>query len=353
MPALATLTEFIESAGYRLHSFDMGRRIIELPRETLLKFEHTEEPYPLPLQQQAWMGSLLLRDNIRMADPLVWFIRLPLDEQGKLVLSARDEFLHRLLESLGNNLDPGQASGKLQAALEDNPYTYRPKEERLAILHAKATRLLDQAPSRYYNHALEYFSGAIGWEQWSFLGFQGIADLAVRQGDGTNPQQLAAAIPQLPPAPLEALCHCLENEPIADEIAQALATKAELTLTKEEPNLQNLTACLRGISRSHAVELKRRVVWQVLNHDLARRNDVLAAIGGRAWEVLLDDRIRGRYLVCLAENDQGQVFFDNMLSDLLFLPATRSTMLNSLRNENRPARLAKAIGKFFSHLQQT
>ncbi len=323
-----------------------------IPRDVFVKFELTQEVYPQPLQQQAWLGILFSAESSRQTEPSIWFIRFPLDEQAKLMFSARDEFLHRLIESVDVNLKTSDNNEKMQAALQDNPYTFRPKPERMANFHAKATLLLNQPPSRYYEHALDYFSGKLGWEQWSFLAYQGIADIAARWETDENHGILSSAIPQLPPTALEALCHCLENEQISDDISQALIARAEKTLATAAPDPQILTACIRGISNSSSVDLKQRFIVNLLTHNAARRSDVLAAISGRAWEVLLDDQVRDQYLTCLAENDQGQHYFNNILSDLLFLPGTRSAMLSSLRNTNRPASLECAMGDFFKQYRQ-
>lgn len=353
MPAaISTLTEFLEATGSQLGFFDMGRRVKRIPRDSFVKFELTEEAYPLPLQQQAWFGMLIQDQSSQQPEPLIWFIRLPLDEQGKLVLAARDEFLHRLIEALDMNLKTKDRNAKMQTALEGNPYVFRPKAERMAIFHAKVTLLLGQPPSRYYAHARDYFSGVLGWDQWSFLGYQGIADFAARQELDDNHQILASAINRLPPAPLEALCHCLENEIISVDISQALFTKAEQSLAGTEPDPQILTACLRGISLSPVHNLKQQLIRMMLAHDAGKRSDILAAISGRAWEGLFDEQTRDQYLLCLAENDQGQIFFDNILSDLLFLPDTRSAMQSSLRSKNRPARVDVAIGEFFNNIKR-
>ncbi len=352
MTKISTLTEFLEAAGSQLSFYDMGRRVDIIPRDEFVTFELTELAYPYPLQQQAWLGVLLQDQSPHLPEPLIWFIRFPLDEQRKLVLAARDEFLHRLIETVDIKLKPTDMTEKMQAVLQDNPYVFRPKPERMAIIHAKVTLLLEQPPSRYYVHARDYFSGKLGWEQWSFLGYQGIADLAVRWALEENHTILSAAIPQLPPAPLEAICHCLENECISNDISQALISRAGQALTAAAPDPQILSACLRGISSAPAEGLKQRIIHQVLASDVARRSDILAAISGRAWEMLLDERIRDQYLACLAQNDQGQHFFNNILSDLLFVPATRSAMLSSLRNKHRPKSLATAIGEFFKQFQQ-
>jgi hypothetical protein len=350
MNKLSTLNEFLEATGTRLQAFDMGRRVSPISPDQFVQFESTQTPYPLPLQRQAWLGLLLQDIEDQQAEPAIWFIRLPLDEQAKLVFAARDEFLHRLLESMDNNLSRENRE-KMQAALADSPFAFRPKPERMAVFHAKVTVALQQPPSHYYAHSRDYFSGKLGWDQWSFLGYQGIADLAARLATDGNADLLAAAIPELPPSPFEALCHCLENERLPGLLAQALTERVTATLQQEPPDPQLLTAAIRGISQAPAEQLRGDMLKEILCRDIARRSDILAAIAGRAWETLTDETVRGLFLQRLAENDQGQEFFDNLLADLLFLPATHEVMLASLRNPDRSLRLSEAIGRFFSRVR--
>jgi hypothetical protein len=347
MNTIATLTEFIESGGLSLDFSDMGRRISTIPREQFVAFEKTETPYPLPLQQQAWFALTLTDPTQQQIEPMIWFIRFPLDEQGKLLLSARDEFMHCLLESLGSK---PQADG-METALENNPYAFQPKQERLAIFHAQMTRNLNRPASRFYDHAKAYFDGDLGWDQWSFIGYQGIADLAARFDQHGNTQLLAKSIPSLPPSPLEALCHCLENEAISDSIADALAQRGLTNLQQEKPNPQVLSAVARGLSQSRTASIRNDYIGQLLDHPISQRSDLLAAIAGRAWESLEDGSLRHRYLERLADNEVGQDFFNGIMSDLLYLPATRSQMQASLRNPDRSPRLSQVIGTFFSQIR--
>ncbi|MEW8585147.1 MAG: DUF3549 family protein, partial [Candidatus Thiodiazotropha sp.] len=96
MKSISTLTEFIESGGLSVDIADMGRRIGAIPRETFIQFEQTETAYPFPLQQKAWFALTLADPKQRQIDPMIWFIRFPLDEQAKLMLAARDEMMHLL-----------------------------------------------------------------------------------------------------------------------------------------------------------------------------------------------------------------------------------------------------------------
>jgi len=343
MSKIPTITQFLESNSTRLRLFDMGRRVVKIPRDQFLKFEHCEINYPLPLQQKAWFG-ILFQDQDR--EPFIWFLHLPLDELGRLVPAARDDFLHQLLERISNNLEAEKEGQPLESALKDNPYCFKPKDERLAIFHAKASLALKQQPSKYYAHARQYFSGDLGWDQWSFVGYQGIADIAVRLNEDNN-QQLSQAIPQLPTSPLEALCHCLENEEITLDITRALLDRVNKTLAEERPDPAILTSAIRGVAQSCSVNLRRELLHAILNRPDVCSPDVLIAISGRSWEPLKKAETGKLYLERLAENSAGQPFFSQSLVDLLYLPGMRTPLLELIRDPDRSEHLSQAIGEMF------
>ena len=155
MAKIDTLFEFLESGGLSPRFYDMGRRIRPIDRQRFIAFERTESPYPQPLQQQAWLALVLQSgDDADPRDPQIWFIRFPLDEQAKLQLAARDDFLFQLMELLGKAASDGaEGRAEIEAALKQSPYTFQPKQERLAALHARLTVDLQQPPSRYHGVA--------------------------------------------------------------------------------------------------------------------------------------------------------------------------------------------------------
>ncbi|MES9833052.1 MAG: DUF3549 family protein [Candidatus Thiodiazotropha sp. DIVDIV] len=348
MKQISTLTEFLESGGLKLDFYDMGRRVTRITREAFVNFELTETPFPAPLQQQAWFALILSDPENTDIEPMIWFVRFPLDEQAKLVQAARDDFLHRLMENLGQG-----AIGKhdeMQAAIQDNPYLFQPKEERLAVFHARFTAKLGKPASRYYEHARAYFNGDLGWEQWSFIGYQGIADLAARLDHDSNQAQVNKAIAELPAAPLEAFCHCLENESIAKPLALSLGKRAQEALKQPEPDLKVITAVIRGTSQSKAENHRNELILKILNHPISCRSEVLVAVSGRAWECLSDQQISRLFLDRLASNEVGQDFFNGILSDLLYMPKTRHYLQSLMRDPQRSDQLSQSIGNFFDSL---
>jgi hypothetical protein len=350
---ITTLTELLETTGMALNLYDMGRRVTKIPRDEFRKIELNHLPYPLPLQRQAWFG-LFLSDPVRFEENevLIWFIRFPLDEQAKLSLGARDDFTHRLLEQLGENLSSLKNEKKTIPVTEDgNTYLFKPRDDRLAVFHAKITSDLNQPPSDYYQHARNFFHGDLGWDQWSFIGYQGIADLAVRLNRDQNDELIVNALPHLPGAPYEALCHCLENEKLPRNIAEAIVERADTELNKRQPERQILSASIRGIAGAET-DLRSHLIHAIVDSAQAIHSDLLAAIAGRAWEALLDETLRKSFLNQLAVNDQGQSLFDNLLSDLLFLPETRAPFLAELHASGHRQELDLRIERFLAQTRK-
>lgn len=333
-----TLTEFLENTGARLHFFDLGRRVESLSRDDFLAFEKAEQPYPYPMQSKAWFAVVQERAT-DLSEPLIWFMRFDLDEQAKLVQATRDYFLHRFIEIA--NEKPEQAD--LGQALEDNPYVFKPREDKMANLHACLGQALQREPSQFFAHAQEYFAGLPGWDQWQFVGYQGIAELAARCDETKVAEQLCAALPQLPEEPLIALCQCLENHPLPDALSTALTERLQASLAENKPPalIANL---LRGLAKAPAAQAQS-AVQAVLNHDGASDPEVLAAVGGRLWETLGDADTAKAYLAVLAGDGVEQAIFNHCLADLLRLPSLQGSLLALLRDPQRSDAVAEAFGR--------
>ena len=346
MEQISTFTEFLETTGAQLQLFDMGRRVVRLPRERFLRFEQTEIPYPFPLQKQAWF-SMLFRDKTDRQEPFIWFLRLPLDEQGKLLQAARDDLMHRLIERIGERMQAEREGEQLESALQDNPYSFKPKEDRMAAFHARVSRILKTPPSRFYPHARDYFRGEPGWDQWSFVGYQGIADVAARLDQDDNESSVTEALAMMPAQPLVALAHCLENERISRPLNAALLARAHRELAREQPDPALLAALIRAGARSQAPDQQQALIQAVLEAPCGNHIELLSAISGRAWEQLLEPACGLQYLERLAGNSAGQEAFNLCMADLLYIPGMREPMLSLMRNPKRSQQLSAAIGNLF------
>ncbi|MBA1331102.1 hypothetical protein QQ73_08060, partial [Candidatus Endoriftia persephone str. Guaymas] len=100
-------------------------------------------------------------------------------------------------------------------------------------------------------------------------------------------------------------------------------------------------------------EIRQRLIERVLQAPCATHNEILAAIAGRAWEGLQETAICRLFLERLAENQEGQALFNQLLSDLMFLPDTRPQVLAGVRDPARSEQLSRAFGALLQGVQTT
>ncbi|WP_308368343.1 MULTISPECIES: DUF3549 family protein [unclassified Microbulbifer] len=332
-----TLGELIAGAQFKLRWFDLGRRVQPLTRTQAEAFESGRSPWPHPYLRHAWTGLLLWPEE--GGEPAVWFLRLPLDEQGKLQLPVRDGFLRQLTQQLCAD-SGGDPTARLQSVLDRSELVFDPLPERRASFHARAGLLLKRPPSEHYAAALEYCRDP-DTRPWDRLALQGVADLAARwEEHGALLQQRMVRLA----APVFInLCQCLENEAIDHRLAAGIIDRARSQLAGGAADYTPVAAAVRGISHSVAGGLRREFLREVLQGSAGRDREVLAAIGSRCPRDLERAEIAEPWLAALAEN-LDQETFNLLLTDLLFLPQVRPVLLGALRNPARPESLARAFG---------
>lgn len=347
MQTIKTLGDFFRKSHTRYRIYDMGRGIRKLGQEQFEQFEAGTLPYPFPLQQHAWLGILGWSERDK-AEQFIWFLKFPLDETAHLIQATRDDFMARLVQTLGHNIEAARKGGELQDGLSESPYGFKPKESAMAAFHAKALYSLGQPPSRFYDHARDYFSGRPGYDQWAFVGIQGIADVAARLEEDENRKRILKALPELPPPTLISLCGFLENESIPTELAEALQQRLERALSEETPDLSVIAALLRAFAQSRGEGLRDAAVRSALASPFGGDINVLAAIAARNWEALTDEALAHDYVEALALNNLGQDAFTQLMADLLYLPGMRPPLLAQLRNPERSEALGRAVGAMFN-----
>lgn len=340
-----SINEFLRQAGFDYIVYDMGRRMVRLTPQQFNQFENGVIAYPAPLQQHAWLGLLGWQAQDK-AHHFIWFLKLPLDELGKINPLARDELLHYLVNQLGQRLLASQNNTDTATAL---PHGFTPGEESMAMFHAKAAQHLGQPPSRYYQHARDYLTGQQGYEQWAFVGMQGLADVIVRLRQEDNEARLLQALPHLPSQPFGQLCRFLEHEEISAELAtaitQRIGTHAEVDIPRED-----LVASTRALSGCTDADIRQNWISRILNGPYATDIEILAAISGRCWKDLQDSDICQLFLERLAVNSHQQNGFNALLMDVLAIPGMRDMVMQGLRNPSRSEELARALGQFFRQL---
>ncbi len=361
-PLPQTLSEFLQQTGALVQFYDMGRRLVEIPAADMLAIERQQQAYPQPFLRSASLAVLFYYENsdATNSDQQIWFLKFPLDEQGLLQQAARDDFLRRMVERLAeqalakHNPESTQSPPNMP---EDNPHGFTPREDRMACFHARVAKQLGQPASQFYAHAADYFTGSNGFEQWNFVGLQGIADVATRLDENDNLATLIKAIPQLPITPFAALCSCLENEIIDPALSAALSARITTALQETDADIaaNTVAAAIRGLSHGSDQQTLITALHSVLGGNSGRNVEVLATIAGRAWQCLAQEDIRRAFLCNLALCDAGQGAFDNIMADLMFMPGLRQPLLDELHNlrdtDNCTQPQTDVINHFFRSLQ--
>lgn len=346
MSDISSLSQLLRQSGGQVRFFDMGRRVQKLSTEQFEKIENQQTPYPYPYLQHAWI-ALMIWNPKNKEQGAAWFLKLPLDEQGFLIQAVRDDLLSRLLKNAGGILQHEKTGEMPEDALKDNPFSFKPDQEKMALFHAYSTLASSEPASQYYEHAEQYFAGQIGFDNWQSLGYQGIADLVVRHEKSNNSKLLTKAIPLLPDVPFEVLCTCIESIEPDHQLFEALSLRAEQTLERGTASANHIAAITRGISNARNTPRKQEIINKILQSDYALEAEVIVSIATRCHEALQEPATLHLFLEKLAIGKAGQAGFSRVLSDLMFMPALRALILMQFRNEERSEALSQAIGEMF------
>ena len=347
MSDIRNLCDFLEQTQNPYRIFDLGRRVCKLSNEQFIAFERNNAPYPYPLQGHAWIGIVNWNQNNR-DEQLVLFLKLPLDEGGRLVYAARDDLIYRMLKSFKDTLD-AQNAGKseVEDTMRNSPYGFTPNQERMAVFHAKALKTMGDPPSKYYDHARDYFSGKLGYDQWVFVGIQGIADISVHWKERDNAEILAKAIPQLPEQPFDALCKCLENEQITTTLVEPLLSRFNQLVDDEKADPLAISATLRAISFAQTEGMRHEAIKRLLKSPHKGNLELLVTLSGRCWSDLKNAELCLLYLEALANSSHGSQLFNQLLADILYIPGLREPVMEQIKNPDQSIALATMVKSMF------
>ncbi|MBC3620341.1 DUF3549 family protein [Vibrio metschnikovii] len=326
MQPIHTLTDLLQQSEVHYQIFDLGRRIQPVDAQQFHHVEQARQPYPYPLQRQAHLAIVYWHQH---QQPWIWFVKFNLDERGLLAQAEIGQFLSYVLEAMGSRLT-GELTEAQQQKLANNPYTFKPSEEKMAVIHSQIRRQLSLPSSQYYEHAQHYLTGDLGWDNWQSVGLQGISDICARLNDSNNSQLIINAIPHLPSPVLYALLGALEHNPLPDNLALALEEQLQTGVALPEYDLFLLAALIRALSGGTQAQLDRRVD-QLLDNPSRCHPEVLIAIAGRCWSALKDPGRAQRFLLRLAQSGD-QTLFNQIFADLVMLPELRVVLLPLLHS---------------------
>lgn len=337
-----TLTHLFQQAQTRLSVFDLGRRIRALSSDEFLRIEQMQTPYPTPYLQHAWV-ALLLSAPEKKGQNAVWFLKLPLDEQGYMIGAVRDDLLGRLI----NNFEQHLANETAEDALKDNPYSFKPSSEKMAIFHALAARQTEGPASSHYEAVQGYLQSPELNDTWQHLALQGLADLVMRLDQADNEVLLASRLPELPQGLETHLLSLLEHSHYGEALRLGLEEKLKEALLNQSSDPLLVALLIRALSPQPMNSELKQLAQQLLTHPAASHAEVLSALATRCENWLMEPQILRNFLETLARGDAGQLGFSRTLADLMFLPIHRILIMQILRQSDISEDLRKATTEMF------
>jgi hypothetical protein len=336
MSQINTISEFLLQAGTDYRVFDIARGIRPLASQLFLDIESATVPAPYPRQQHAWFGIVFF--NKKMSNErYIWFVKLPIDEQGLVIGAARQQFLQTVIEALGQTLDK---QNNINNQLPENPFTFVPNQQQLADFNSISRIELEMPLSEHLNLAEQYLTEPERHD-WRAVPLQGISDFTASLPQHKGKRLLLKQFSTLAPDMQYALCASLENHQIDEDISTLLINWYQQDI-KDEKRLHSV---LRGLCQSQAKTHVRLFISSILDSAHGRTSAVLMLIAARHWQYLKEPTTLTIYVELLAVCEDDA--FIGLYSDLVQIPEIRETMLGVLRWPEKSPQLTQAIGQLF------
>lgn len=326
MDTIHTLSQLLTNSECQYQVYDLGRRIKHIDSKVFADVEKGLQPYPFPLQRKAHLAIAYWNEH---KQPWIWFLKFELDERGLLKQADVGNFIKYVVEAMGTRLSQ-EMTEEQQQKLSNNPYTYKPAEDKMAVFHSQIRAQLDLACSQYYEHAQHYFSGGLGWDKWQTVGLQGVTDICARLGHNQNGVNLRKALKHLPNEPLYALLGALEHTPLPDKLAERLQEMALEQIDSNDPDIFLLGALARALSGANTT-YSGVILDNILASPRLSHQEVLIGVAGRSWHLLRDPQRAQQFLLRLAQTG-NQALFNQLFADLVMLPELRMVLLPLLHS---------------------
>ncbi len=342
MSAQASISEFLQQAGYQLRIFDLSRQVQKLAKADFLAWEQGQQPWPLPLLGQAQLALIFWNQQNR-SNPQIWFLHLPLDAQGLLIGQARDDVLLRIIQSVGDHLEHKAEADRW---LQQNPYALEVPPERRAVLNAKVRQLLKLPASDALKKVQRLLAESTF--NWAELPFQGLAELALQQKNKTALTAQCRLVEVLPAGAFASFACCLENEPLGPELSSRLIERVQRAAAAQD--IQEIAAGLQALANSKNARGRQQLIDQLLVGPEGAQLAVLSVLAGRCWRDLCAPQRLQLFLENLArvESRHADQVFCRMVQDLGGIAELRGPLMQALRNPERSEALGRAIGLLFS-----
>ncbi|MEF1284582.1 DUF3549 family protein [Vibrio sp. M250220] len=336
METIHTLTQLLTDSDCQYQVFDLGRRIKQIDAKVFADAEKGQLAYPYPMQRKAHIAIAYWNQE---QQPWIWFLKFELDERGLLKQADIGNFIKYVIEAMGTRLSQ-ELSEEQQDKLANNPYTFKPADDKMAVFHSQVRAAMNLPCSQYYEHAQLYFAGELEWDKWHTVGLQGVTDICARLGQEQNGVNVRKALKHLPSEPLYALLGALEHTELPTKLAQNLAEMAQTQIDSHDPDLFLLSALTRALSGAEEA-IAQPIIGKILSSARLSHQEVLIGIAGRCWHWLREADIAEQFLLRLAQTG-NQTLFNQLFADLVMLPELRMVLL-PLLHSSPSEELAKAL----------
>ncbi|AWL12620.1 hypothetical protein HMF8227_02162 [Saliniradius amylolyticus] len=332
MSEISTISEFLLQSGCQYRVFDLGRGIRKLKAQEFMDIEANKVPHPYPRLGLAWFGIVFW--NKQLSDQqYIWFLKLPLDEQGLLSSAARNQFLNIVVEALGAQMEVTKAD-----SIPENPYTFTPGQQQMADFNSMVRKALSMPPSSFYEQACDYIRDPQAHD-WQQLPLQGLADVIARLEETS--ELLCEQFESLNDTVQHSLLNSMENQPLGVSLTETLLD----WIQRQPDNTAVHVALLRALTQSQARGLVHQHIARLLDSPMGAKSDCLIVISGRHWDYLEDEERLYDFMERLAKLESN--IFVAVFADIVRLPSIRDKALAQLRRPDRSPQLSQAIEHLF------
>ena len=332
MSDISSISEFLLEAGTDYRIVDMGRGFQQIDSQTFLEIENGQRTPDNPRQQCLWLGILFWNKNLSQQH-YIWFIKLPVDEQGLIVAAQRDHFLQIIIEALGIEM----LQSEEQKQLPENPFVFTPGQAQLADFNSLARQLLQLPPGQYYSAAKNYIARP-DITDWQTIAVQGLSDVSCRLNLDHNAQHITQQFANYHPEVQKSLLASLENVAKPAELQTFLLN----TLKSVAPDAALFNPLLRSLTGTALQDELRENLAVMMQQGLSS-SDHLIVIAGRHWSLLQDYQ----FLTLFLEEAARMNLFAALYADVVQIPSLRLQVLKRLRDPQRSELLANGLDQLF------
>ena len=345
--SINSISEFLLHAGTEYLVFDLGRRLEPTDSQIFLEIENGSAYAPYPRQQHAWFGIVFWNKNAS-TQHYIWFVKLPLDEQGLVVAAARNHFLEIIVDALGQSVAEDTENAQ---KLPDNPYSFVPNQSQLAQFNALVKHTLAQ-PLSEEAQKVEAYIQAPQLVDWKQISMQSVADFVYRFSTHPKRDTLENAIRNnaslYSNVFLDTLMEMSESVALSEHLLAMYLNEIDKCA---DINL----AALRGSSEGSFNTLINNKLLDLLKNEKSQRLDILSVIAARHFEqmepLLLSAFLEQTAKVDEKEGHQGALFA-GFFSDLVQIPKLRRQVLTLLHSNANSNVLSNAFQQLFAQARK-